>query len=157
VFRVGEQFVPSLAAESLRVAQGASTFILKASNASGEEAFGSATGLNHIKVGNIEVPTDPDGAIWLQFRPSNPGAFIPAWTVLDGTTDPDEVAGPIVLVGTGAPGLTDLRATPLDAAIPGVEIQAQVLEHILAGRRLTRPDYGPAAELVFVIVAGLVL
>jgi adenylate cyclase len=157
IFRVGEQFVPSLAAETLRVAQGASTFILKSSNASGEEAFGSATGLNNIKVGDIEFPTDPDGAIWLQFRPSEPAAFIPAATVLAGTNDPDDVAGTIVLVGTSAPGLNDLRATPLDASIPGVEIQAQILEHILAGRQLTRPDYGPAFELLLVIVIGLIL
>jgi len=157
VFRVGEQFVPSLAAESLRVAQGASTFILKASNASGEEAFGSATGLNHIKVGDIEFPTDADGAVWLQFRPSNPAAFIPAWTVLEGSNDAGDVAGTIVLVGTSAAGLNDLRATPLDASLPGVEIQAQVLEHILSGRQLTRPDYGPAIELLVVIVVGLAL
>ncbi len=157
VFRVGEQLVPSLAAESLRVAQGASTFILKASNASGEDAFGSATGLNHIKVGNVEFPTDADGAIWLRFRPSDPAAFIPAASVLDGTNDPNDVAGTIVLVGTSAAGLNDLRATPLDAAIPGVEIQAQALEHILSGRQLTRPDYGPAVELVLVVLAGIVL
>ncbi len=157
IFRVGEQLVPSLAAETLRVAQGASTFILKSSNASGEEAFGSATGLNNIKVGHIEFPTDPDGAIFLQFRPSNPAAFIPAVTVLNGSNDAADVAGTIVLVGTSAPGLNDLRATPLDASIPGVEIQAQALEHILAGRQLTRPDYGPALELLIVIVVGLIL
>ena len=154
VFAVGEQFVPSLAAEALRVAQGASTYVLKASNANGEAAFGSATGLNHIKVGGIELPTDADGAIWLQFRPSNPAAFIPAWTVLDGSNDPAEIAGSIILVGTSAPGLNDLRATPLDASLPGVEIQAQTIEHILSGRQLTRPDYGGAIELVLVLVLG---
>jgi adenylate cyclase len=77
--------------------------------------------------------------------------------VLDGTNDPDDVAGTIVLIGTSAPGLNDLRATPLDASIPGVEIQAQILEHILAGRQLTRPDYGPALELLLVVVVGLIL
>src|SRR5262249_26230472 len=46
VFRMGETLVPSLAAEALRVAQGASTYVLKASNASGETAFGQSTGLN---------------------------------------------------------------------------------------------------------------
>src|SRR5215471_7306605 len=44
MFRLGDSFVPSLAAEALRVAQGASTYVLKASNASGETAFGQATG-----------------------------------------------------------------------------------------------------------------
>ncbi|MCB1503274.1 MAG: adenylate/guanylate cyclase domain-containing protein [Bauldia sp.] len=157
VFAVGDQFVPSLAAEALRVAQGASTYVLKASNANGEAAFGGATGLNHIKIGGIELPTDADGAIWLQFRPSHPEAFIPAWTVLDGSNDPNDVAGTIILVGTSAPGLNDLRATPLDASLPGVEIQAQTIEHILSGRQLTRPDYGGAVELVLVLALGLAI
>ena len=157
VFAVGDQFVPSLSAEALRVAQGASTYVLKASNASGEAAFGAATGMNHIKVGGIELPTDADGAIWLQFRPSNPDAFIPAWTVLEGSNDPNEIAGSIILVGTSAPGLDDLRATPLDASIPGVEIQAQTIEHILSGRQLTRPDYGGAIELILVVVLGIAI
>jgi len=45
MFRLGEIFVPSLATEALRVAQGATTYLLKASNASGETAFGQSTGL----------------------------------------------------------------------------------------------------------------
>jgi adenylate cyclase len=157
MYRQGAEYVPSLALEALRVAQGASTYILKASNASGETAFGQATGLNHIKVGDIEVPTDADGGIWLQFRPTNPAAYIPAWKVLSGEDDPGEVAGRIMLVGTSAPGLIDLRATPLDAVIPGVEIHAQAIEHILAKRALTRPDYAVAAELAVIVVLGLVI
>src|SRR6516225_5416439 len=125
MFRLNEAFVPSLAAEALRVAQGATTYILKASNASGETAFGQSTGLNHIKIGRIEVPTDAAGGIWVRFRPSNPAAYIPAWKVLAGHDNADDVSGRIVLIGTSAPGLLDFRATPLDASIPGVEIHAQ--------------------------------
>ena len=157
VYRLGDTYVPALASEALRVAQAASTYVLKASNASGETAFGEQTGLNHIKVGDIEVPTDADGGIWLQFRPSNPAAFIPAWKVLAGENDAAEVAGRIVLVGTSSPGLLDLRATPLDAAIPGVEIHAMAIEHILSGPTLTRPDYALAAEIAAVIVLGIVV
>jgi adenylate cyclase len=155
IYRVGETLVPTMATETLRVAQGASTYVLKASNASGETAFGEQTGLNHIKVGDIEVPTDSDGGIWLRFRPSNPEAYIPAWKVLAGENNPDDVAGRIILVGTSAPGLLDLRATPIDASIPGVEIHAQAIEHILSGATLSRPDYAFAAEIVVVIVLGL--
>jgi adenylate cyclase len=157
VYREGGEFVPALAAEALRVAQGASTYILKASNASGETAFGETTGLNHIKVGDIEVPTDADGGIWLQFRHSNPAAFIPAWKVLAGENDAGEVAGRIVLVGTSAPGLLDLRATPLDPAVPGVEVHAMAIEHILSGLALTRPDYALAAEIVLFLALGLLV
>lgn len=155
VYRQGDAFVPTLVTEALRVAQGAGSYILKASNASGETAFGQSTGLNHIKVGGLEIPTNADGALLLQFRPSNPSAFIPAWSVLSGEFDPNEIAGRIILVGSSAAGLNDLQATPLDASLPGVEVQAQAMEHLLSGRSLTRPDHTLALEILFVLVVGV--
>ncbi|MCI0600720.1 MAG: adenylate/guanylate cyclase domain-containing protein, partial [Beijerinckiaceae bacterium] len=156
-FRHGDRIIPSLAAEALRVAQGASTFILKSSNASGETAFGERTGLNHIRIGNIDIATDAAGALTLKFRKSHPSAFIPAWRLLAGDVDASQVAGNIILIGTSTPGLLDLRSSPLDVALPGVEIQAQVIENILAGRSLTRPDYALAAELSLIIVLGVLM
>ncbi len=156
-FRHGDRIIPSLAAEALRVAQGASTDVLKSSNASGETAFGQRTGLNHIRIGNIEIATGAAGDITLKFRQSNPKAFIPAWKLLAGEIDESQIAGNIVLVGTSTPGLLDLRSTPLDSALPGVEIQAQIIENILAGRRLTRPDYALAAEQSLVALLGLLM
>ncbi len=161
IYRVGDRYVPTLTTEALRVAQQAGSYVLKASNASGETAYGQQTGLNHIRVGAIEIPTDADGGIWLHFRPHDQRGYVPAWKVLAGQIDPETVAGNIVLVGTSAPGLIDLRATPLDAAIPGVEIHAQAIEQILIGSEtgasLSRPDYAMAAEIVLTLVLGLLL
>jgi adenylate cyclase len=139
VFRVGDALLPAFAAEVLRVAQGANTYVLKSANASAEMAFGKNTGLNHVKIGDLEIPTDSDGAIVVKFRPSNPAAYLPAWKVLAGEIPREEVGGRIVLVGTSAPGLLDLRATPLDVALPGVEIHAQVLEHVLRLQPASHP------------------
>lgn len=157
IARVEENFVPSLGPEALRVAQGASTYVLKASNASGETAFGQESGLNTIRIGAIEVPTDADGGIWLKFRPANPDAYLPAWRILAGDNLVDEVEGRIMLIGTSAPGLVDLRATPLNAAIAGVEVHAQAIEHMLSGRSITRPDYAQAVELAAIIFLGILL
>jgi adenylate cyclase len=157
MFRLGESFVPSLAAEALRVAQGASTYVLKASNASGETAFGQATGLNHIRIGDVEVPTDAGGGVFLKFRHFNKAAYIPAWKVLAGEVPQEDIEGRIILVGTSAPGLLDLRATPVDAAIPGIDIHAQVLEHLLTGKFLERPDYAVAVEEFVVLILGIIL
>jgi adenylate cyclase len=157
IFRVGEEFVPSLATEALRAAEGASTYVLKASNASGETAWGEETGLNHIRVGSFDIPTDADGVLWLKFRPANPQAYIPAWAVLAGENDATEVAGRIMLIGTSAPGLIDLRATPLDPSIAGVEVHAQVIEHIVSGRSITRPDYALALEIAIFVCFGLAI
>ncbi|WEK52492.1 MAG: adenylate/guanylate cyclase domain-containing protein [Candidatus Kaistia colombiensis] len=157
VFRVGDALVPSLAAEALRVAQDAGSYILKGSNASGEAAFGRSTGLNHIRIGALVVPTDADGAIWLRFRPSDPAGFVSAKDVLDGSIPAHLMEGRIVLVGTSAAGLLDLRATPLDSAVPGVEIHAQVIEHILSGRSLTRPDFASGVEIAGIVGLGALL
>ena len=157
MFRLNESFVPSLAAEALRVAQGASTFVLKASNASGETAFGQSTGLNHIKIGDIVVPTDDAGGVYLKFRHFNKASYIPAWKVLAGEVPQEDVEGRIILVGTSAPGLLDLRATPLDASVPGIDIHAQVIEHLLTGQFLERPDYALALEQFIILALGLML
>ena len=73
MYRLDQAFVPSLAAEALRVAQGASTYVLKASNASGETAFGQSTGLNHIGIGDTIVPTDARWRHLFQIPPLHKG------------------------------------------------------------------------------------
>ena len=156
-YRSGEQIVPTLFTEAIRVAQGASTYVIKASNASGETAFGAQSGINHVRIGNLEIPTDADSGLWLKFRPTRPQAFISAAKLLAGEVDKEEIAGRIILVGTSAAGLLDLRATPLDVAVPGVEVIAQAIEHVLAGRFLTRPDYAPALEQLVIVVFGILL
>jgi len=157
MFRLNDSFVPSLAAETLRVAQDASTYVLKASNASGETAFGQSTGLNHIRIGDVEVPTDGSGGVYLKFRHFNKAEYIPAWKVLAGEVPKEDIEGKIILVGTSAPGLLDLRATPVDAAVPGIDIHAQVLEHLLTGKFLERPDYAVALEEFVIVVLGVML
>jgi adenylate cyclase len=131
--------------------------VLKASNASGESAYGQSTGLNHMRVGQVDVPTDSSGAVYLRFRHFNQSAYIPAWKVLAGEVPKDDIEGKIILVGTSAPGLLDLRATPLDAAVPGIEMHAQVVEQLLTGHFLTRPDYALALEEFVVLAFGVML
>ena len=85
--------------------------------------------------------TDSQGQIWMRFAPSDERRYIPAWKVLAGEVGAEDVRGRIVLIGARAAGLLDLRTTPLDASIPGVEIHAQVIEQVLAGVQLNRPDF----------------
>jgi adenylate cyclase len=151
------KYVPSLAAEALRVAQGAGSYVLKSSNASGETAYGAQTGLNHIKIGAIETSTDADGGIWPHFRHFDERSYIPAWKVMSGDIAPDALNGDLVLIGISAPGLKDVRATPLDSTVPGVELHVQMLEQLLTGQRLTRPDFAPPMELVLTLLACLLI
>lgn len=153
--RRGDAMQPALVLEALRVAQGASTYIVKSAGASGEWAFGQRTGLTHVKVGRLTIPTDAHGRLWIWYRRDATGRVIPAWQVLEGLAPPDAFAGQVVFLGTSATGLKDLRATPLNPVAAGVEIHAEVAEQILAGDFLERPDWADGAEIVYLLLLGV--
>jgi adenylate cyclase len=90
----------------------------------------------------------------LKFRRTDRHAFISAAAVLGDTAGADAIAGKIIFVGTTAAGQVDLHPTPIDAAVPGVEIQEQVVENILGGTELVRPEYITALEEFIVLVIG---
>ncbi len=152
--RIADTVYPSLAAESIRVAQGASTFVIKASGASGEQSFGAETGIVAVRAGAIDIPTDGNGQVWIHFTRTDPRRFISAGDLLAGKIDRSEIDGRIVLIGTSAAGLFDLRTTPLDAAVPGVEVHAQAIEQMLLGTHLRRPDFATGVELFVLVVFG---
>ncbi len=154
---VGDKIVPSLSLEALRVAQGATTVIVRASNASGETALGAHSGVNALKVGELEIPTDAQADLRVRYTRTEPRRFLPAWKVLAGAVDPDEVRGRIVVLGISAVALRDQRATPVDASVAGVEIHAQVIEQVLAGAWLVRPDWAPGAELALAALLALAI
>ena len=151
--RVDDQLVPSLALEMTRVAVGASTFQIKSSNASSEEAYGAQTGINNIKLGPLSIPTTPEGNAWVYFAPSRDISTVSAADVISGVISPDFFEGKVALVGTSAAGLLDLRSTPTEKNVPGVTIIAQFIQQIFANEFLQRPDWLFGAEFI----AGLLL
>jgi adenylate cyclase len=157
VIRVGDTLFPSFAGDMLRLAQGASTYMVKSSGASGEKAFGEKTGIVKIRVGDFEIPTEADGQMWIRFTPESKERYLPAWKVLNGEIGQGDIEGRILLIGTSAAGLLDLRATPLDASVPGVSLHAQAIEQILRGSFLQRPDFATAAELLYILVIGTLI
>jgi adenylate cyclase len=158
LFRSHDRLYPSLAAEALRVATGGQSYLVKSTNASGTRAFGEATGVTAVKIGpRIVVPTDARGRVWVHFSEPVPERYVPAWQVLEGTANPDLLAGHVVFVGTSAEGLKDLRATPVSAAMPGVQLHAEVAEQILTGHYLLRPDWAKHAERLAILLLGLLL
>jgi adenylate cyclase len=158
--RLKNAIFPSLALESLRVAEGATTIVVRSSNASGQTAFGRESGINALKVGDREIQTGPYADVRPYYTRTQPDRFISFARLLRNEIGRDEVEGRIVLIGTTATGLSDVRATPLEATVAGVEIHAQIIEALVSGAILARPDWAPAAEtalglLAFAIVALL--
>jgi adenylate cyclase len=161
LLRLGDRAVPSLAAEALRVGLGASGFIGRYSGAQAAKSFGENTGLNAVKIGPLAVPTDAKGEVAVHYslprpRESDP-RYISASKIIAGDFDRARIADRIVLVGSSAAGLNDLKATPLTPDMPGVEIHAQLIEQILSQDFLFRPDWGPGAEILFAVFFGIIV
>ncbi|MEL6766686.1 MAG: adenylate/guanylate cyclase domain-containing protein [Pseudomonadota bacterium] len=156
LFQVVEgEIYPTLAAEALRVAQRARTHLIK--TAALDDGTASMVA---AKIGAVEVPTTRTGEVVLHDTGFVPQRYVPAWKVLDPSELPDItplVGGHIVLIGTSAAGLKDLRSTPLSANVPGVSLHAQALEQIVLGHHLERPDWAEGLEVLAFIATGVVL
>ncbi len=83
--------------------------------------------------------------------------YLSATDVLEGRVDWSQLRGRIVLVGTTAPGQTDLRATAVSEVFPGVEIHASLIAGALDGRLNQRPVEAPAIGAVATLLAGAAL
>jgi adenylate cyclase len=139
--------MPALTFEMLRVATGTDTIFVKSDRA----------GIKSVAVQGFEIPTDRNGQLWVHFARHDPGIYVSAADVLDGSAPPDRFAGRLVLIGTSAIGLLDTKTTPIDAVMPGVEIHAQVLESALTKTVLSQPNYAIGAELCVALLLGAIV
>jgi len=139
--------MPSLSFEILRVATGTDTIFIKSEKA----------GIKSVAVKGLEVPTDRNGQLWIHFARRDPSIYVSASDVLEGRVAPERIARKLVLIGTSAVGLLDLKTTPIDPVMPGVEVHAQVLESALTRVVLSQPNYGIVVELCAAIVLGLLV
>jgi len=146
VFLMGTSPVSTLVSKALRVAQGTRNIFLKSA--------GQDSGLAEIKIGELTIPTTPRGELWVHYTRPVPERYVPAWQVLAGQVPPELLDGHIVLVGSSAQGLMDLRFNPF-GIIAGVEAHAQAIEQILAGHFLERPSWARGIEALVLLVSGL--
>jgi adenylate cyclase len=113
-------------------------------------------GLEWVDIGSVRVPVDNLVTALVPYR-GNQGSFqyISATDVLHGNTPLDSLKNKIVLVGTTAPGLYDLRAAPVASVYPGVEIHANLIAGMLDGSIKQRPPYVLGAEVVLLLLSGI--
>lgn len=146
--------VPSLSIEARRVALGESTILVYGPT----DADGA---VSSVRIGDYEVPTTPDGQIWMRYRHDNPALYVSAQAVLAPGHDADleaRLKGHIVFIGASAAGLLDIRTTTLGENVPGVSIQAQILEQILTHDFLQRGDFEAGIEIIaFICLSGIVV
>jgi adenylate cyclase len=146
---------PSLTLESLRVSLGARSI----------QVAVSPTGVQELRMrprgtrDTYTVRTDQRGYIKVYYTPNSQYRknYVSFSDVINGTVDPARIKDKIVLVGTSAQGLRDIRATPLDSVLPGVEVHANILENVIFDSGLTRTIDAQAYEILAFIGIGLII
>ena len=144
---IGPSPVPALAIEMLRVAAGVPAFAVRA----------GPGGVESVGIGDLLVPTEADGSVWIHYSPHDPSRFVSAADVFAGRVPLQQFERKLVLVGVTAVGLSDHQATPVADRMPGVEIHAQLLEDIFDGSLLARPRWVGRTEAALLAAGGLLL
>jgi adenylate cyclase len=145
---------PSLALETLRVAMNKPKLKVQF------DPPEATNGLNLEKVitGAAHIPIDENFSVYVPYRGSSPSfPYVSATDIIRGTADPALLRGTIVLLGTTAPGLKDLRSTPVGRADPGVEVHANIISGILDGRIKQKAPYYSGIEIVELFLIGTLL
>jgi adenylate cyclase len=115
-------------------------------------------GLEELKIGTLRIPIDERVSTLVPYRGErNSFKYIPVVDVLNDRVPLADLKGKIVLVGTSAPGLLDLRATPVGSAYPGVEVHANLIAGILDQNIKQKPPYAAGAEFALLLLAGLLM
>ena len=137
--------MPSFAAEILRVAAKADHI----------GWYATPWGDHLMEIGGTHVPADRFGRAWLRYGDATRSSILPAFRVLSGAVPPSQFRGRIVLIGASAPGLTRVGVTPLRQTESSMLVQATLLESMLAGDVLRRPDIALAMEMAIALALSV--
>lgn len=138
---------PSLAFEMFRIA----------SNVNKITTTYSEAGIDSIKFGDTKIQTDRFGRLYLNFRgPFKSYKYISAVDVYNNNFKQENISGKFVLIGTSAYGLMDLRSTPMDSVIAGVELHANMIDNLLNNDMLTKPVWGEIVDLFIIIFIAFI-
>ena len=115
-------------------------------------------GMEWIKVGPYTIPVDDEAAALIPYRgPKSTFTYVSLTDVLNDRVKPEALRGKIAIVGTTAPGLQDLRSTPVESVYPGVEIHANMIAGIINHAIKERPAYMVGAEVLLLLAGGVAL
>jgi len=118
----------------------------------------SYPGLEWLDVGQYRVPVDWEVTALVPYRgPERTFKYVSAAEVLAERAPKADLEGKIVLVGASAPGLLDLRSTPVGPVYPGMEIHANLISGILDRTIKQMPPYVLGAEFILLAVAGVTM
>ena len=110
------------------------------------------------RVGDLKIPLDDKLSAFIPYRGSV-GSFryVSATDVIRGTLAADELRDKIVIVGTSAQGLLDLRSTPVREDFPGVEVHANLVSGFLDQTIMHKPPEVLAISVLTILLIGFPL
>ncbi len=115
-------------------------------------------GLEWLKVGPLTIPVDETASALIPYRGGKFSyPYISLADVLKDRVKPEMLRGKVALVGTTAPGLLDLRSTPVDSVYPGVEIHANLIAGMLDKAVKQKPPFMLGAEVILLVIGGIAL
>lgn len=113
-----------------------------------------------LKIGKNIIPVKENGRLWAYFRKMGKQEYVPAHFILHKENHDeikDRIKDKIILIGTSAEGLRDIRSTPLQSFVAGVEVHANIIEQVLQGEFLKRPNFIKGMEALILAGVGLTL
>ncbi len=115
-------------------------------------------GLEWLKLGPVTIPVDETASALIPYRGRRGSyPYISLADVIKDRIKPEDLRGKIALVGTTAPGLLDLRSTPVDSVYPGVEIHANLIAGMLDRTLKEKPPFMLGAEVILLVIGGVTL
>jgi len=145
VMRYQQYFFPSADVQAARLYLGEAALILHT----------GSDGIHGLQLGERFIPTDESGRALIRYRGKS-GSF-PTFSIaelLAGRVDAGRVRGKIVLIGTTAVGIGDVRVTPVGEVFPGVEIHANTIQNLLDDDFIVRPGWMLAFDMIAMLVLG---
>ncbi|MFX4266304.1 CHASE2 domain-containing protein [Aliarcobacter butzleri] len=148
VISYDDTIYPSLALEVIRVINNTQKVVVQYDE----------NGISNIVLDDISIPTDRYGRMLINFRgPERSFKYISAIDIYNNSFDKSEIDGKIVLIGTSAAGLFDLRATPFDSIFPGVEVHANIIDNILMQDFIYKASWLDGANILIIFVLSIIV
>lgn len=158
VQKYGDQIYSSLALEVARQSLGGPPVVFAYEGGDPAQGNVSALDLNDVQIGDLSIPVNQQAVVLVPYRgPQYSFPYVSATDVIRGKADPEVLRNAIVLVGTSAPGLLDLRSTPVGKTYAGVEVHANIVSGILEGRIKHLAPYVTGIEAVILFIVGALL
>jgi adenylate cyclase len=148
VVRYGGRYYPSFDVQAARAWLGAGELALRIAD----------YGLAGLQIGERQVPLDEAGRLLVRYR-GREGSFdtVSIADILEGRADTSLLRDRVVLIGNTAKGIGDLRVTPFGTLFPGVEVRANIIENLLEGEFLQRPDWTALLDVAALAAIGMLL